>query len=171
MSTLNEKDLSFTFPEEWQAEHFDQPGRPTLKHFQPVDFVVETAERMFFIEVKDPSATQAPDIQRQRFLQQMQSKELTHEQLVPKARTSWAVLSLLQRIQKPITYIVVIGAEQLQVDPALWLHLTDKLKQRLNKEIDIPWPRPYIQACIVLPASDLPQHLPGVSVRRLTGGL
>jgi hypothetical protein len=167
MTTLDEKELRFTFPSGWLAEHFDAPGRATIDHFQPVDFVVELSDRILFIEVKDPSNTKAPQEEREGFIRKMKSKELTHKQLVPKARTSWAFLRLMKRAEKPITYIVVIGAEALRIDPPLWLNLTDRLKERLAKEIDVPWPLQYIDSCIVVPASELSIHLPGVSVQRI----
>ncbi len=168
MTTLIEKELSFTFPDSWNAEHFDSPGRPAVNHFQPVDFVVELAQRTLFIEVKDPSARKVPENERQAFFKKMQTKELTHTQLVPKARTSWSFLRLMKRADKPITYIVVIGADNLRVDPPLWSSLTARLKARLKQEIDVPWPHQYVDRCIVVPASDLSRHLPGVTVQRLT---
>ena len=167
MSTMDERELSFTFPDDWAAEHFDAPGRASIDHFQPVDFVVELAERTLFIEVKDPSNSRAPQSEREDFVQKMKSKELTHKQLVPKARTSWAFLRLMKRAEKPITYIVVIGAEALRIDPLLWLDLTDRLKERLAKETEVPWPLQYVDKCIVIPATDLSRHLPGVSVQRI----
>lgn len=167
MSTLIENELSFTFPDDWNAEHFDTPGRTSIDHFQPVDFVVELPRRTLFIEVKDPSASKAPESERQAFIKKMQTKVLTHTQLVPKARTSWAFLHLMKRVEKPITYIVVIGADSLRVDPLLWSNLTARLKARLQQEIDVPWPLQYIDQCIVIPASDLSRHLPGVTVQRL----
>lgn len=170
MTTLTEQELSFTFPPTWNAELFDVPGKTTIDHLKPVDFLIELPARTLFIEVKDPSASMATAVERKRFLKRMQTDELTHKHLVPKARTSWAFLALMRRVQKPITYIVVIGAESLRVEPLLWSNLTAKLKQRLTQEIDVPWPLQYIDQCIVLPASELSRHLSGVTVRRLIPG-
>lgn len=167
MTTLTEKELSFTFPDNWQVEHFDTPGTPSISHFQPVDFVVETSERIIFIEVKDPSNSKAPDDQRKKFVKKMQTDQLTHQELVPKARTSWSFLCLMRRATKPIVYIVAIGAENLRVEPVLWSNLTGRLKARLKQEIDVPWPLQYVESCIVIPAFDLHRHLSGVSVQRV----
>ena len=167
MTTLIEQELSFTFPATWNAELFDVPGKPTIDHLKPVDFVVELPGRTLFIEVKDPSATKATENERKKFLKRMKTDELTHKHLVPKARTSWAFLALMKRVQNPITYIVVIGAESLKIEPLLWSNLTARLKQRLTQEIDVPWPLQYIDQCIVVPAADLSRHLTGVTVQRL----
>ena len=167
MSTFDEQQLRFVFPDHWDAERFDDPGKPSINFFKPVDFVVELKERTLFIEVKDPSNTNAPQANRDDFLRQMRTKSLIHEHLVPKARTSWAFLRLMKRAEKPITYIVVIGADSLRIEPLLWSNFTARLKQRLSQEIDVPWPLQYVDQCIVVPASDLSRHLPGVTVQRL----
>lgn len=167
MSTFDEKQLRFIFPDHWDAERFDDPGRPSINFFKPVDFVVELKERTLLIEVKDPSNTNAPQANKDDFLRQMRTKTLIHDHLVPKARTSWAFLRLMKRAEKPITYIVVIGADSLRIEPLLWSNFTARLKQRLSQEIDVPWPYQYVDQCIVIPAADLSRHLPGVTVQRL----
>lgn len=170
MISLTERELTFTFPATWKAERFDVPGQALPKHISPVDFVVETNDKMFFIEVKDPSTTMAPPSEQHGFLKKMQTDELTHQELVPKARTSWSYLHLMDRTPKPIVYIVAIGAERLSVQPLLWMSLADKLRKRLAHEADEPWKKPYVQECLVVPALDLGKHIEGVSVTRSTGG-
>jgi hypothetical protein len=155
MSTFDEQQLRFVFPDHWDAERFDDPGKPSINFFKPVDFVVELSERTLFIEVKDPSNTNAPQANRDDFLRQMRTKTLIHDHLVPKARTSWAFLRLMKRAEKPITYIVVIGADSLRIEPLLWSNFT------------ATWPLQYVDQCIVIPTSDLSRHLPGVTVQRL----
>lgn len=170
MTSLTERELTFTFPSTWKAEYFDTPGRPLPKHIAPVDFVVESDDQMFLIEVKDPSTTKAPRSEQQAFVRKMQSDELTHQELVPKARTSWSYLHLMDRTAKPIIYVVAIGAERLSIQPPLWMSLADKLKKRLADEADTPWLKRYVQGCIVVPALDLGNYISGVSVARGKGG-
>jgi hypothetical protein len=168
MTVVVEGQLEFTFPAAWGVTVFDAPGTIIPKGIQPVDFVVDRGNDVLLIEVKDPSHTRAPHAERARFLSIMQSQELTNEQLVPKARTSWSYLHLMGlHRQKPLIFIAVIGTENLSIEPMLLQGLTDRLNQRLQHEADDPWVIQYVQSGIVVAAMDLPQHLAGVGVKRL----
>jgi len=122
---------------------------------------------MVLIEVKDPSASRAPESEREKFSRKMQTKELTHEELVPKARSSYSFLHLMKRDSSPMRLVVVIGTERLSIQPPLLMNLTDRLRQRLDKEIDEPWKRKYVADCAVIPVKDLGKVLPGCSARRI----
>lgn len=168
-TTLTERELAFTFPAAWQAERFDQPGVPLPKHIMPVDFVVERPDDILLIEVKDPSASRAPAKEQQEYLRRMASDQLTHEELVPKARTTWSYLHLMARTGKPLRFVVAVGTDRLSVQPLLLQSLTDKLRRRLAQEADVPWKVPYIASCMVVPALDLGNYLTGVGVARVDG--
>ncbi|MEM6454045.1 MAG: hypothetical protein AAF772_03030 [Acidobacteriota bacterium] len=168
MTTLQEGELRFTFPDDWRVEPFDIRGRegfPPLK-VKPVDFVVERAHDILLIEVKDPSNSGTPSDERVRFVKKMTTKSLTYDELVPKARTTWSVLHLMGRTDKPLRFIVAIGVEALAIEPPLFLQLTDRLKKRLEKEIDVPWVRPYVADAFVVDALELDRHFPGIKVTR-----
>ena len=168
MTVVVEGQLEFTFPAAWGVTVFDAPGTIIPKGIQPVDFVVDRGHDVLLIEVKDPSNTHAPATERARFLRIMESQELTNEQLVPKARTSWSYLHLMGlHRQKRLTFIAVIGTENLSIEPILLLGLTDRLNRRLQHEADHPWVIPDVQSGVLVAAVDLPQVLPGVRVRRL----
>lgn len=168
MSTmLSEGELSFTFPAEWRADAFDMRGSVLPKHIAPVDFIVERPDDILLIEVKDPSNSKAPAKEREKFAKKMQSDELTHQELAPKARTSWSYLHLMQRTNKPLRYVVVIGTEELSIQPTLLQGLTDRLKHRIAHEADAAWLVEYLASCIVLPALQLGTYLEGVTVTRV----
>ncbi len=166
MTTLQERELTFIFPPDWNAEQFDSPGRVWPKHIAPVDFIVERVDDILLIEVKDPSNSKASDAERKKFIAKMQSNELTHQELAPKARTSWSVLHLMNRTSKPLRYVAVLGVDALSVQPVLLQSLTDRLKKRLAQEMDAPWKVTYITSVVVIAALDLGNYLPGVSVTR-----
>lgn len=166
LTLLEERELQFSFDGRWQAEQFDRPGVSWPKGVSPVDFVLEGQDEIVLMEVKDPSASDAPAGNRQDFVKKMQTKELTHDELVPKARSSYGYLHLMERDTKPMRYVVVIGADKLSMQPALLMTLTDRLRKRLAHETDTPWKRRYIANCAVVAAADLSKALPGCSVRR-----
>ncbi len=167
MTPFAEGELRFAFGDEWHAEHFDRPGASFPKGVSPVDFIAERADELVSVEVKDPSAAHAPAANRQNFVKKMKSKELTHEELAPKARTSYGFLHLMARDTKPMRYVVVIGTERLSLQPPLMAGLTDRLRDRLAQEADTPWKRTYISDCIVVSVEDVGKALPGCFASRV----
>jgi len=166
MTTLIEGELEFSFPTNWKAEIFDVKDRIWPKGISPVDFVVERENDLLLIEVKDPSAGSVPNEQRENFIKKMQTKELAHQELAPKARTSWSYLHLMKRTEKPIRFIVVIGTENLSIQQPLLLQLNDRLKKRLDQEAETAWVQPYVKASIVITARNVGDFLTGVTVKR-----
>lgn len=166
MTVLKEGELQFSFDDRWRAAQFDRPGVSWPQGVRPVDFVLEGQDELILMEVKDPSASKAPAGNQKKFVEKMQSKELTHEELVPKARSSYGYLHLMERDTKPMRYVVVIGAEKLSIQPALLMNLTDRLRKRLAHEADTAWKRRYIDNCAVVAATDLGKALPGCSAKR-----
>ena len=166
MTVLVERELTFEFPAEWIATVFDSVGAVWPKGISPVDFLIERDSDLLLIEVKDPSASAAPASERQSFIRKMQTDELTHQELVPKARGSWSYLQLMNRTGKPLRYIVAIGTDALSVQPVLLQNLTDRLKKRLAHEASQAWVKPYITSCVVVDALSMGHYLPGVKVSR-----
>ncbi|MFM7200690.1 MAG: hypothetical protein ACKO6N_07850 [Myxococcota bacterium] len=169
MTPLQEGELLLTFPPSWKVERFDSRGKILPAHICPVDFIAETPDKLLLIEIKDPSNSKAPPKERLEFIRKMQSQALTHQELVPKARTSWSYLHLMARTTKPLFFVVLVGAEALAIEPVLWLNLSDRLQQRLDQEAEEPWVTPYIDGCIVLPAIECKRHhvLEGMTVARV----
>ena len=167
MSVLREGELEFTFGAAWEAEAFDRKGIPVPKGVHPVDFIVERQDEIVLLEVKDPSASGATGENRQGFVKKMKTKELTHQDLVPKARTTYNFLHLMARDTKPMRYVVVIGTERLPIEPPLLMNLADRLKARIRKEADEAWKREYMFSCIVVATRDIGKALPDCSIRRL----
>lgn len=166
MATITEGELTFEFPPDWQVEQFDSPGTTMPWGMKPVDFIVDFTDRVVLIEVKDPSHSRAPTRNRDRFVRKMQTNTLTHEELVPKARTTYSYLHLMDRDDRPLHYLVVIGAEALSLQPLLVIQLTDRLRRRLRQEAAKPWARQYIASAQVITTADLPRALPGLTVHR-----
>ena len=100
----------------------------------------------------------------------MESRKLTHSVLTPKARTSYGYLHLMGRDTKPMRYVVVIGIESLSMQPVLLMNLTDRLRDRIEKEADTAWKRKYLSNCIVVSVADFGKALPGCSAHRTAHG-
>ena len=167
MQTLMEGEIRFTFAANWEAEQFDRRGISWPKGVSPVDFVVEGPNECVLVEVKDPSASGAPDQNRHGFAEKMKSRELVYDALVPKARSSYGFLHLMERDDKPMRYVVVIGTEKLSIQPALLIGLNDRLRQRLNKEIDTEWKRKYVSGCAIVSVADFGKALNGCTACRV----
>ena len=168
MTSFAEGELRIAFGDDWHAEQFDRPGVSFPRGMLPVDFIAEGDGEIVLVEIKDPSASRAPDQNREDFVRKMKSKELTHQELVPKARTSYGFLHLMMRDTKPMRYVVVIGTEKLSVQPALLLSLTDGLRGRLAQEAETAWKRPYIFDCSIVTVADFGRALSGCSVSRIS---
>ena len=166
MSILREGELEFAFGASWKAELFDQDGASWPQGMKPVDFIAEGENEIVLVEVKDPSASRAPDESRHGFVEKMRTRELTYQELAPKARTTYGFLHLMARDTKPMRYVVVIGIERLSIEPPLLMNLTDRLKARLRKESDEAWKREYMSSCIVVPVEKFGEALSGCSVKR-----
>ena len=167
MSILREGELEFAFGASWEAELFDQDGASWPQGMKPVDFIAEGEKDIVLVEVKDPSHSKAPDNERQKFIAKMRTEPWVHEHLVPKARTTYSFLHLMERDTKPMRYVVVIGIERLSIEPPLLMNLTDRLKARLRKEANEAWKREYMSSCIVVGIEDMDKALSGCSVKRL----
>lgn len=167
MITFTEGELRFTFGDDWQAEQFDRSGASFPRGVLPVDFIAESDSELVLVEIKDPSEAGAPDHNRAEFVRKMKSKELTHQELVPKARTSYGFLHLMMRDRKSMRYVVVIGTENLSIQPVLLLSLTDRLRGRLAQETETAWKRPYISNCSIVSVADFGKALAGCSASRV----
>ncbi len=168
MTELVEGELCFSFPAHLEVEFFDRRGRSFPHGVRPVDFIVSDGKTLYQIEVKDPSCSQVPESERAGFLKKMRTRELTHEELVPKARGTYTYLHLMERDDRPMVYVVVIGIERLSIQPLLLMQLRDRLAARLRREADEPWKRVYLSDCVVITPADLGKVIPGASVRRTT---
>lgn len=167
MTSFEEGELQLSFGDEWDAEHFDRPGVSFPQGVSPVDFIAEGPDELVLVEVKDPFAAQVPTRHLQDFVEKMKSKELTHQELAPKARTSYGFLHLMARDTKPMRYVVVIATERLSLQPPLMTELAERLRARLAQEADTPWKRTYISDCNVVSVEDLGKALPGCSASRM----
>ena len=163
---FREGELVFEFPEDWTVERLDMQGRPMPEGMQFVDCIAENQDRLIFIEVKDPSAASVPERGKNAARRELESGALINDRLVPKGRDSYTYVHLMERDSKPISYLVVLGLEDVPIDNALLLTLNDRLRRRLDQEAHEPWKRQYVAACAVMRTTDVARFNPPFQLRR-----
>jgi hypothetical protein len=158
-----------------KVERLDDPTKPCPEGMKLVDFVIEEAERLIMLEIKDPSckarggdakAEAAMEKARAGFLNKIQNDALIADELTPKARDSYTYLHLMKRDGKPVLYAFLLGADRLPLDPALLLGFKDRLLARLRQETDQPWARHYVTDCLVLTEQTWPIAFPDYPLSR-----
>lgn len=132
-----------------------------------VDFIVDRDSEVFLIEVKDPCSGDIPAIMKQErhndFVERLRGRKLIDENLVPKCRDTYLFLHLMKQDAKPMKFLVLLGLECGNFDPALIGVFQTRLMNRLRKESESPWKRQYVAGCAVFTESSwnsyFPEHL------------
>lgn len=170
MTAFVEGALQLDFAGAQSAEKLDRRGEPMPVGMSLVDFVVEEAERVLLLEVKDPSDPSAQEKAQRRFVRQLAGDQLVNHELVPKARDSYTLLHLMERDTKPMILVLLLGDDRLRLDPALLLALKDRLLARTRQEAAEPWKRQYVADCVVATLATWPNVFPSYSVARAAAG-
>lgn len=165
---LTEEKLEFDFRSAVSSIKFDDQSHGLSHCMKAVDFIVETLQIIYLIEVKDIDNTSVPPNNAANYYKELLSGKLISEKLVPKARDSFLYNYLLDRLpQKPIVYVVIIAFSRLQAPE--FIQLTEKLEHSLplrgpNHQ---PWNRPYFDHCIVMNLNTWNKNMPQFPVKRL----
>ena len=150
MTTIAEGDLQITLPEGAVSRKFDDKTTHGLSHcMKAVDFIVELDNLIYFIEFKDPENPNAKPENSTEFIENFMSGKIDQD-LKLKYRDSWLYEYAEGRSEKPIYYLVLIGASTLS--DAELLARTDALKRQLP--ISGPdgrtWQRSFVAGCVVM---------------------
>ena len=168
---IREKELSFEFFGAQSVKKLDEQGDETPSGMSLVDFVIEEEQRILLVEVKDPSADQIPVQHRKsvkdREIRKFQTKELIHDELVPKARDSYCYLHLMKRDSKPFDYVYLTSIDRLGINSELLMNFHERLLKRLRKEADEKWKRYYIRDCAVHTLRSWNQQMAPYTVERI----
>jgi hypothetical protein len=167
MTALAEGDLRITLPASVVGRKFDDKATHRLSHcMKAVDFILELEDRVFFVEVKDPENHRSPAENRATFLEDLSSGKIDTE-LKTKYRDTWLYEWALGRAEKPVTYLVLIGASTLS--DAELLARTDALKRQIpiTGPDDQPWKKPFVAGCAVMNLAAWNKALPQFPVSRI----
>ncbi len=165
--TLQEGNLSLQLPSHAKGFRFDGESHGLSHCMKAVDFIIETPEEDFFLELKDPDHPRAHSKAVEEFQQSLKSGKLIKD-LVSKFRDTflyrWAER---EDFQPPSHYFVVIAARTLE--PAHLLALTDQLKRHLPLEgpRSERWNRRLAQRCAVFNMETWNKAMPAFPLSRI----
>ena len=66
MTTLQEGELRLTLPETANGRKFDGPAHGLSHCMKAVDWIIELPDRVYFVEVKDPTRKTPPPVRKGR---------------------------------------------------------------------------------------------------------
>lgn len=168
MSALTEGNLQINFPAGVTGRKFDEGSTHGLSHcMKAVDFVVELADRILFIEFKDPDNPAAKADGQQLFMREFRSGVLDNK-LKEKYRDSFLYEWSSGRATKPVHYLVLIAASALS--DAELLARTDALRRQIPVlgPKNTPWKKPFVSGCAVMNIEAWNNALPRYPVSRLS---
>ena len=166
MTSITEEELKFTF-KTGQLIEFDKKGIPQPQGWKRVDFIIEEDDITVFIEVKDYACEALEEESIKTEVKKLSGHGFVNEIIVPKARDSYCFQYLMNKINKPIVYLIVIGLDSKYYDKAIFNILKESIKKRLNQETDKPWEKKYINELFVIPYFDLNRFFPNYEVKRI----
>lgn len=164
MIYLQEGDIEIGVPPQFKAKRFDGKDHGLSHCMKAVDFIIESSDTLYFIELKDPDDPKA--LVHKSFEQAL--AEVKSVDLARKCRDTFLYLHLLDRLPKPVIYLVVIAAKGL--DRAALTTQTDSLKRLLPLlgPRNAPWNQPFVKSCLVLNIESWSKALPQFPIRRLS---
>lgn len=170
MSMLIEGDLQIALPVAATMRKFDDDKHGLSHCMKAVDFIVEHENQVLFVELKDPenpSAVVERGAASTAYIKRFHSGDIDSD-LKTKFRDSWLYEYAQGRVNKPIIYLVLIGASTLSA--ADLLARTDALKRQIpmlgpNNQ---PWVKPFVTGCAVMNIAAWNKALPQFPVSRVS---
>lgn len=150
MTVLRERRIQIEIPDALNGRKFDDETTHGLSYcMKAVDFIVELADRILFIEVKDPPdpAALPPHVKADYVKGLLSGAE--DADFYYKYRDSFLYEWAADRTDKPIYYLVLVAFDRLT--PAELLAQTDALKRKLPVDQVAPaeWQRSLVAGCSV----------------------
>jgi hypothetical protein len=163
-----EGDLIFEFPDGLSVRKFDDAGHGEQR-LKAVDFIIESDDKVMFIEVKDPEHSRVPpqhqDAQLKSFILKVAGEKHFKEEIAPKLKDSIFYLHLQRQLpDKTLQYVYVTGLSTLD---AAQFSIADKL---MRKACCFPGPGPGWQrdyAVVFLDLRQWQRKFPHIPVRRV----
>lgn len=141
------KELCIAFPDDVVTRRFDDEKSHGLSHcMSRIDYIVEMAGEILFIEFKDPDNSFAQEKQKRKFADELQKTILTNN-LKTQYRDSFLYEWASGRVNKPIKFMVLIGMKALS--KAELMRRTEELEQKLPLigPGGMPWVNSFVSEC------------------------
>jgi len=159
MTVLVEDDLQLTLPSDWKGYKFDNESSHGLSHcMKAVDFIIETEDKFYFVEFKDPDNPKSTSESRKEFIEKLQSNTIDHD-LKTKYRDSLLYELAEGRAKKPIYYLVLIGLISLS-ETDLMIRTESLMKQLpVGGPRGQKWKAPLFEGCVVMNVATWNKHM------------
>lgn len=167
MTPMVEDDIEITATGRNRLRKFDDDTHGLSHCMKAVDFILESKDKILFIEIKDPDNPKAKPKDRKKFIEEFKSENLDRD-LVRKYRDSFLYEWACDKIKKPVHYLVLIAASGLT--KADLLTRTDALKRKLPVPESAPdkWKKPLVTDCSVLNIVTWNKHIKHCRVIRIS---
>lgn len=161
-------ELLFDFPDELSFLELDKQGVKLPVRMKFVDLVIERAQDILLVEIKDPSHSRSADKERNAYLRRLADNSILTQELTPKARDSYLYLHLMERDSKPFKYVVLLGLDAFDpnIQKAVMTGFKDRLLADIREESFEAWKRKHIADCVVLSVESWNQRFPEWPLRR-----
>ncbi|MBA5607371.1 hypothetical protein H3H36_18605 [Duganella sp. FT3S] len=161
-------ELLFHFPDGLNLNKLDKQGVKLPVRMKFVDLVIERAQDILLVEIKDPSHSRSPDKERNTYLKRLADNSILTQDLTPKARDSYLYLHLMERDNKPFKYVVLLGLDAFDpnIQKAVMSGFKDRLLADIREESFEAWKRKHIADCVVLSVDSWNQRFPEWPLRR-----
>lgn len=148
---LTEDQIEFDFRPAVSSIKFDDVTHGLSHCMKAVDFIIETDQMLYMIEVKDLDNPKVPAINAQDYYKDLLSGKLKSSMLVPKARHSYLYSYLLDRLPaKPRIYIALVAFSKLQPTEMDLLSMLLQNHLPLKGPLQRTWSQPYFDSCIIM---------------------
>lgn len=163
MTVLTEGNLEFSFNAVQSVDRLDDAQHGMTHCMKAVDFIVESNDRYWFIEVKDPDNPRATAAAKKAFAENLKTGKLRKD-LVIKYRDSFLYRWAMKKLDKPVKYVVLLCMKAL--DDAALLQQNDNLRRNLPTEKANSWQRPLADSCVILDFDGWNKQFPNWQVTR-----
>ena len=166
MRVFQERNLQVTFVDEVDAWKFDDESHGLSHCMKAVDFIVELPDSYLFIEFKDPEHPDAPQANRDSFIQEFTGGKLD-EDCKYKYRDSFLYEWASGRVDKPVHFFLLVADESLD-DVQLTTRM-DALARvlPLNGPKSGVWTKRIVEGCAVFNIASWNRHFPLYPLNRV----
>ena len=166
MTSLQEKQLKISFPQETVGRKFDDQSHGLSHCMKAVDFILKKNNRIYFIEIKDPDNTNTSEETRKDFKAKLKTSELCKE-FVQKFRDSFLYEWASDQISnEDIFYLVILAMRSLT--KADLITLNDELKRKLPLKgpPSGAWKKSLVAGCGVFNLQSWNENFPDFQIER-----